>query len=217
MKYLFILGLILFTSVACAIDLNPLFTDHMVLQRDMPIRIYGTGQPGEKISVSFANQEGKAEVDADGKWLVILEPQPTSLTGRDLIIKSSNNIIEKTIKNVLIGDVWVCAGQSNMGWALRQTLPLPETFPQAERLRLLKSVTPNGKSTPQEKLTIHPDFNNSWQQSSEEYALKFSAVSYYFGKNVVENTDVPVGLIQIALGGTNIQSWMPMAFHQGKD
>jgi sialate O-acetylesterase len=116
---------------------------------------------------------------------------------------------QKKLSVVLVGDVWVCSGQSNMGWGIFQSYPIPSTFPHSAKLRLIKSACPVGKPTPQGEYTIDDHFENSWQRATREYAMQFSAVAYHFGASLTKESNVPVGLIMSAVGGTPIQCWMP--------
>ncbi|MCK4959599.1 MAG: hypothetical protein KAT00_09360, partial [Planctomycetes bacterium] len=198
---------VLLTPWVCAFEINPLFSDHMVLQRDMPIRIYGSGLPGERLTATFDGRKADATVNSDRSWQVAFPPMPASSRPGTIVVTGKTEKI--AIKDVLVGDVWVCSGQSNMGWALWQTIPLPDSYPQASQLRLVKSQTPIAADTPQDKLVIDPDFNNSWQHATKEYADRFSAVSYYFGLNVTRELNVPIGLIEVTLSATGVQCWMP--------
>ncbi|QQE12555.1 hypothetical protein JD969_03550 [Planctomycetota bacterium] len=200
---------VLVTSSVAA-DFDTLFTSNMVLQRNKPIRVFGTGEPNEEITITFVNQTVSTVVNKDKIWNVSLAPQKASKQNYELKLTSNKSKKSKILRDILVGDVWVCAGQSNMGWAVHQTLPQPTAYPAAQYLRLLRAKTPNGSKTPQTKFQINPDFNSSWQHANEQYASKFSAVSYYFGLKVNHNLDVPIGLIEVALGGTDIASWMPI-------
>ena len=100
-----------------AIDVPAVFSDHAVLQRDLPLPIWGTGEPGTEISVQFSGQNKTATVGNDGKWETILDPMPANAEGRTMTIKGSDGTIE--IKDILVGEVWLCGGQSNMEWSVR--------------------------------------------------------------------------------------------------
>jgi len=93
------------------VTLAPLFTDGAVLQRDRSLPIWGKAKPGEKVTVSFGSQRREATTAADGRWLVLLDPVPVSATGSDLIVSGENTVL---VRDVLVGDVWLCSGQSNM-------------------------------------------------------------------------------------------------------
>lgn len=206
-QILLLLFALTLSSLCSAIELNPLFTSYMVIQRDRPIRIYGTGNAGESVNVTFHNKKTTTTVDSTGNWQAQLPAMPANSVGSKILITAQDDTIE--LSDVLIGDVWICSGQSNMGWALFQTIPLPDSYPNASNIRLLKSKTPVGSDDPQNKFTINPLFENSWQHATKKFADKFSAVSYYFGLTVSQELDVPIGMIEATLGGTGIQCWMP--------
>ena len=117
MKHLLIMSVLMaFTLSANAdVTLNGIFTDHMVLQRDMPAAVYGVAEPGEKVSVSFADQLKTATADNDGKWSIKLDAMKASARPAAMSIEGENKL---TLDDILIGDVWVCSGQSNMGFAM---------------------------------------------------------------------------------------------------
>jgi sialate O-acetylesterase len=94
--------------------LHPLFADHAVLQRDAKVPVWGWVEPGGKVLVSFADQKKEAVADQDGKWMAILDPMPASSEGRTLEVQSKDNAANSRINDVLVGDVWICSGQSNM-------------------------------------------------------------------------------------------------------
>lgn len=136
------------------------FTDHMVLQRGKAVRIYGTGQEGGKVSVDFGKQHVETTVKKNGQWQLELSRMAASADAKTLTVSSDSKL--KKLSDVLVGDVWVCSGQSNMGWGIFQSYPIPSTFPHSAKLRLIKSACPVGKSTPQGEYTIDDHFKNSW-------------------------------------------------------
>ena len=101
------------------LSLNSLFTDHAVLQRDIAVPVWGKAEPGTMLVVQFAGQEKLATADKDGKWSVKLDPLTASAEGRELTVESKIENQKSKITDVLVGEVWVCSGQSNMGWALK--------------------------------------------------------------------------------------------------
>lgn len=195
------------TNVVLALAL--VFADNMVLQRDTPVPVWGTGAPGKSITVEFDGQKKITKADTDGKWLVTLDPMPASAEPRTLSISG------KTLTNVLVGDIWVCAGQSNMEWPLAKDAHAKEELPAANnsKLRLLNMPytgqyffsKPFG---PAELARMTPDkfYSGTWQPCTPESAKAFSAVGYYFGKEMAEK--VPVGLINLAVGGSPAEAWI---------
>jgi sialate O-acetylesterase len=183
---------------------NSLFCDHMVLQRERPLPIWGVADPGEKISVRFAGETKQGTAGADGKWMVVLKPKPVSGNGQALVIQGKNTV---TVKDVLVGDVWLGTGQSNMDWNLNVTdrkeeilkMP-PGTF---DRIRLFK-VAETGADAPMANAA------GTWTLASTEEIMKFSATLFYFGEELQKHLpEVPLGLIRSSVGATNLYSWIP--------
>jgi len=167
-----------------------LFTDHMVLQRDLPVPIFGTATAGEKVSVSFDGQTVETTADDAGKWTVKLNPLRTSRTGKEMVIKGSNTI---NLSDILVGEVWLCSGQSNMAGkfaaAKGRAIDPADLAREHAGLRFINK-------------------NGSWMSLSDKTQNNCSRVGYYFGMKLYEELGVPIGLIQCASSGTPIQSWM---------
>ena len=172
----------------------------MVLQRDLPLPIWGTADPGEVIAVTFGPQSRSAQADADGRWRVELDPMEASATPRELFIKGANEI---RIKDVLVGEVWVCGGQSNMEWTVDGSDGPARERAGADRptLRLIKAprITSNVPRT---------DIDARWTVCTPETVGGFTAVGYAFGRELQDALDVPVGLLSINWGGTRIEPWI---------
>lgn len=190
------------------------FTDHMILQRGQQILVWGTAAAGAPIEVSFGNQQGNTTADPAGNWQVVLDPLPASTTPFDLTVN------DQTIRDVLVGDVWLCSGQSNMRWMLKQSQGADAEIKQAAdvtNLRLLDltaKIYPVGRAYDRDalrKMTADNYFAwSGWQPATPESAASFSAVAWHFGRRLRElNPDVPVGLIHNAIGGTPMESWIP--------
>jgi sialate O-acetylesterase len=180
-------------------DVRPhaLFGDHMVLQRDKPIRIYGRADAGEKVSVRLGDESGEAVAGADGAWAVELKALPAG--GPYTLTLSGKNVVE--FKDVLVGDVWVCGGQSNM--TIRVGVKNAEKLPGAkEKIRLFR-VEGRQLADPQEEC------GGTWETSTPEAIAAFSCVGYFFGANLQAELGIPVGLINNAVGGTTNQEWLP--------
>ena len=189
------------------------FTDHMVLQRGQQILVWGTAAAGSLIDVSFGDQQQNTTASPAGNWQVVLDPRPASTTPADLTVN------DQTIHDVLVGDVWLCSGQSNMRWMLKQSQDADAEIKQAAdvtNLRLLDltaEVYPNGRVYDREALRKTTSDNyftwSGWQHATPESAASFSAVAWHFGSRLRElNPDVPVGLIHNAIGGTPMESWI---------
>lgn len=209
-KHLFPLLLLLIVFIApsallAKVRLPKIFTDNMVLQRDQPVKVWGWADKGEGVSVTFNGQEVKTKADARGQWQVMLQPMvyggPYEMTVRD---KTGNHVL----RNVLIGDVWICSGQSNMempvcGWSGDSIRDARKEIKAARypNIRLF-TVEKAMSYTPLDDLS-----GGSWQECTPGNMAAFSAVAYFFGKKLNEELAVPVGLINTSWGGTNIQTW----------
>lgn len=178
------------------------FTDHAVLQRDSAVPVWGKAEPGTKLTVQFAGQEQVATADPMGKWSVKLEPLPASAEGRELIVKSEAESAK--ISDVLVGEVWICSGQSNMAWSVKQSLGGDEAIAAAGdgQLRLFNAQS-RAEDLPQESI------GGQWAVDSSQSAAGFSGVAYFFGKELRAKLGVPVGLIRSAVGGTVAEAWTP--------
>lgn len=207
---LFSIFLIVVLSVKCEsvtpaknIALNPLFTNNMVLQQKQDIPIWGTGEPGGEVQVTLVNQQKKAIIDKDGKWKLKLSPVDAG--GPYQLIISGENTYK--INNVMVGEVWICSGQSNMEMAVsaswghvnnHQEEVKNANYPNIRILMVDKEMA----ISPQE------NFNSEgWKECSPETISGFSAVAYFFGRRLSKELNVPIGLIQTAWGGTVVETW----------
>jgi sialate O-acetylesterase len=193
--------LLLFSSTSALADvrLPALFTDHMVLQQGQANRVWGWAEPGEAVSVSIEKQEHKATADDKGRWTVKLDSLPAG-GPHVLAVKGKNEI---RVEDVLIGEVWICSGQSNMAWSVRQAADgdLEIAAAKYPQIRLI-SVPQVGTQELQE------DFKGKWAVCSPEDVADFSAVGFFFGRRLHEALGVPVGLIDNAWGGSACEAWI---------
>ncbi len=191
-------------SAAEKLSLSSLFTDHAVLQRDIAVPVWGKAGPGQTVYVRFAGQEKPATADKNGKWSVKLDPLAASAEGRTLTLSADSGGEEVTLKDVLVGEVWVCSGQSNMGWTLKQSTGGDEAIAAAgdAQLRLFNAGA-RAVDEPQESIA------GTWAVDSSQSATNFSGVAYFFGKDLRKALGVPVGLIKSAVGGTLCEAWTP--------
>ncbi|NWK54187.1 9-O-acetylesterase [Verrucomicrobiaceae bacterium N1E253] len=198
------------SSQALALTLPTVFTDHMVLQRGQKVPVWGTADPGVGVTVSFAGQIASGTSDSQGKWRVDLAPLKANKQPGELIVKSAGE--QTVIKDVLVGEVWFCSGQSNMQWSMRQS-GNPDAAIAAANFPLIRLYkTPLVPSnTPLDQI------NASWQVCSPQTVEHFSAVGYYFGRKLHQELDVPVGLLLSAWGGTRIEPWTPPCGFEGID
>lgn len=195
-----LLGLVFPEPASAKVSLSTMFSDHMVLQRDVQLRFWGTGAPGEKVTVSLAGQKATTTTSAKGNWRVELEDPIAAGGPYDLVVSGENTV---KFSDVLIGDVWLCAGQSNMVYTVG-SLPKPqEVLAEAKdpEVRLFY-VKRDMSETPKTNVS------GSWQRLSPEVLNKFSAIAYLFAREVKSKVKVPIGLIDCAVGGTPIDAWM---------
>lgn len=182
------------------VRLPKLVGDNMVLQRDINVNIWGWAEKGEKVTVNFLGKTYKTKADNSGKWKVVL---PALKAGGpfEMVVSGKNTL---TIKNILVGDVWVCGGQSNMEWTFER---LGETY----KKEVETANNPNIRLiTVQQESSFEPleDIGTEgWNAVTSSTLHKFSAVGYFFGKEIYEKTKVPVGLISSNWGGTPAESW----------
>lgn len=180
---------------------NTLFTDGMVLQRSVSVPVWGTANPGEQVTVKFLDQT-VATTANDGRWLVRLKPLnaggPFTMT-----IAGENTV---TLRNVLVGEVWLCSGQSNMGFPLSRAANAKDAIAAATDPQLRLYTVPRA-ATDEPKA----DAPGSWTMSTPLTASNFSAVAYFFGCHLREALGVPVGLIESAVGGTPAEAWTARA------
>jgi sialate O-acetylesterase len=190
-------------AVRADITLAPLFQDHAVLQRDQPLPVWGRADPGEHVTVSFHGQSIGTTAGTDGRWMVYLAAVPASAEPAELSVTGKNTV---TLKDLLIGEVWLASGQSNMEWPLKSADDGEREVAAANLppLRLF-SVSHQVASQPAETVT------GSWQPCTPESVKMFSAVAYYFARDVQRKLGVPVGVIGSYWGGTPIESWTAAA------
>jgi len=176
------------------------FSDHAVLQRDMPVRVWGWADAGEAITVEFAGQRQTATVDGTGRWQVRLMPLAASDEPRDLVVTGNGTV---TIRDVLVGEVWLASGQSNMGSPLSSVDNAATVLPEASDplLRFFTVV----KATAAEPLA---DVKGAWQATTPDTARSFSAVAYFFAKELRTRLNCPVGILHASWGGTAAHTWL---------
>lgn len=181
------------------VKLPALFTSHMVLQRDRANPVWGWAEPGEKVSVKIADQQHSATADEQGNWRVKLKPL-TAGGPHKLTIEGSNRVV---CDDVLVGEVWVCSGQSNMQWAVAAARDADLEIATANypNIRLL-TVPQLGTQEPQN------NFEGQWEVCSPQTVPQFSAVGYFFGRQLHEMLNVPIGLIDNAWGGSACEAWV---------
>ncbi len=204
MKYFALLFALCTLQLNAEVKLPAVFSDHMVIQRGVEAPVWGWADPGEKVSVSFGGETKTAITEKDGKWSVKLTKLEASASPRELTIKGTNEI---TLKNILVGDVWICSGQSNMEWALKKSTKAPkeayETQKNNKQLRLFRIPKHIKLSEPAE------DTEGTWTTTEvEEDCMVFSGVGFFFGAKLQEDLNIPIGLIDTSWGGTAVDQWI---------
>ena len=205
-------------SARAEVTLNPIFDDHMVLQRDIPVSVYGTAEPGEKVTVAFAGQTKSATAGKDGGWSVKLDAMKACTNSAVMTVSGKN---KRTLKDVVVGDVWVCSGQSNMDFTPgaysgpNDPKPYDEKdfdFPLLRQFHLVNdpSMRPEtdvkvnrGNGTSEE--------DAAWLPCKPTTGTRFTAVGLYFGRKLQMETGIPIGLIKTAWNGTRIEPWISPA------
>lgn len=196
-----LIALIPASLVPAVVSVPALFSDNMVLQCDQPVPVWGWADDGETVTVRFRDQERTATA-REGRWNVVLAPMAAGGPGK-MVVAGENEI---TITNVLVGENWVCGGQSNMAWPVSRSANAEEAIAAADHpeIRLFK-VPVSAADTPQ------TDVAAEWVVCTPESVAAFSAVGYYFGRDLQNHRNVPVGLIQASMGGTNASCWTTRA------
>lgn len=198
----FALSILHSTQAICQIKLPRLVRDSMILQRDAPIKIWGWAASYEKIKINFNNKKYTTTSDAKGNWRIILSSMKAG-GPYDIQLDASNHII---LKNILIGDVWICSGQSNMVHQMElHKERYAEEIAQANypEIRHFWIPTLTNLEGPHNDLPT-----GYWKPANPQDVLQFSAVAYFFAKTIYEKFHVPIGLINASVGGTPIESWI---------
>lgn len=207
LRFAAVLGCML-SSVAAQAELSlpAIFSDHMVLQRAQPIPVWGWDEPGDEVAVVLGGETVTAKCGEDGKWMAKL-PAMKAGGPHALVVEGSSRV---EFKDVLIGEVWLCSGQSNMEWTVSRSKNSREEIANAThaQIRHIKFAHRPAK-TP---VTDVP--SKGWQVCSPQTAGNFTAVGYFFGRKLHQELNVPVGLIGSNWGGTRIEPWTPPAGFQ---
>lgn len=196
---LLLTGLSTFAELA----LPEVFSDGMVLQRDQKVPVWGWAEPGVEVTVLFSGQAQTGRADAAGKFMVRLKKMKASAESQVLKVKTGDESIE--VKNVLVGEVWLCSGQSNMYWPVSKAQDFEKEKVSADypQIRMFLQDLKASKE-------LEQDCPGSWRVCTPERVGAFSATAYFFGRELHKELDVPVGLIRTCWGGSRIEAWMPM-------
>ena len=182
------------------ITLAPLFREGAVLQRDRPLVVWGRAAAAEKVAVKFRSQAASVITGADGRWQVTLKPEKASAVPSELTATGANQVV---VRDVLVGDVWLCSGQSNMAFVLKNALGAEQAIAAADFPLIRQFKVPNVVA---EKPA--DNVGGGWVTCSPATAATFSAVAYFFARDLHQKLNVPIGLVNSSWGGTQIESWI---------
>jgi sialate O-acetylesterase len=181
------------------VSVPPIFADHAILQVGEKTPVWGWAEPNEAVKVSLGGAKAETKAGADGKWSTLLSLKQATSNPQDLVIEGKNKL---TFTDVLVGEVWICSGQSNMEWILKNCTGAPDEIAQSANPLLRQFMVKKTTSpTPQEK------GEGKWTIAGPETSADFTAVGYYFGKKIQKELQVPVALLHTSWGGTPAESW----------
>jgi sialate O-acetylesterase len=201
-RFLFTLALLVFASIRSDADvkLPKIFSSNMVLQQGIEIPVWGWAENGERITVSFNGQTVRTRADNEGKWRVTLSEQNYG-GPYDLVVQGKNTI---ELQNVMVGEVWVCSGQSNMEWQVGNSNNAEEEVAAADYPGIRLFTVPKAVAQfPQDDIS-----QGEWVECSSETVAGFSAIGYFFGRDLHQELNVPIGLIHTSWGGTVAETWI---------
>jgi sialate O-acetylesterase len=187
-------------SANAELMLPNVFGDHMVLQRDMPLKFWGWTKPGQEVTVSIGGHSQTGTAGDDGRFDITLPALPAG-GPHSLTIAADET---RTIEDVLVGEVWICSGQSNMQWSVKASNDpdLEKLAANHPRLRMINFP----QTGSQEPILTH---DRAWQVCGPETVGDFSAVGYFFGRQLLQSLDIPIGMINNAWGGSACEAWIP--------
>ncbi len=183
------------------------FANDMVLQREKPVPVWGKASPGEKVTVRFGGQEKSVTAGEDGRWVVRLDAMKAEKTGREMTILGNNSLV---MKNILVGDVWLCSGDFGVYWEMFSVVDSAKELSKAGNpmIRLLR-VGAHNSNVPLE------DIAGVWRECSPASVEGFSALAYFFGREIQREMDVPVGLIDVSYRYSYARGWIaPEGFRE---
>jgi sialate O-acetylesterase len=195
-----IVAVVLSGTAQAEVKLASIFGDSMVLQRELPVPVWGWADAGEKVTVSFAGQTQEATAGEDGRWQVKLNPLKASNEGQTLTVSGSSKV---EVKDVLVGEVWICSGQSNMEWSVNSSMNAQEEIAAADHPQIRLFNVQGHLTSPVPK----DEAPGQWQVCEPGSVRGFSAVGYYFGRKLQKELNVPIGLVGSNWGGTRIEPW----------
>jgi len=203
-----VVAALFFAAAQAEIKLPSIFSDNMLLQRGAAVKIWGKADAGAKVEVAFAGQKKSAKAGADGKWSVFLDKMQADKTPREMSV-SENGKVSKTVKNILVGEVWIAGGQSNMGFTLKNCDDAKKHIASSANplIRYFSQNTASMSKKPRED-----SLNGKWTECSPEASPNYSGVAYFFARALAQDLDVPVGVVFAALGGSRMIAWLPAEY-----
>ena len=203
----FVLLLALATSLQADVKLASPFTDHMVLQRELPVPVWGWADPGEKITVGFAGQKQTATTGNDGKWMLRLTPLTASAASRDFVVTGKNTL---TLQDVIVGEVWLGSGQSNMDFSVSKKAKYFAGVDNEEKEIAAANYPQIRMFTGKSAKAYAPQqtVGGEWLVCSPETVPGFSAVGYFFARELQKELKVPVGIVTLSFGASCAQAWI---------
>lgn len=204
-------------ALGATLSLPTVFSDHMVLQRERALPVWGQARPGAKVSVMFGGKARATQADAGGKWRLELDPLGASAEGRELEVIAEDPAGVERVKfaDVLVGEVWLCSGQSNMELPLGGSKKNPVLNSAAEVAAANRPLIRLYRTPKVYASTPLPWIDAQWEVCTPETVREFSAVAYFFGCKLQRDLGVPVGLLQAAWGGTSIDPWTAPGGYEG--
>jgi sialate O-acetylesterase len=206
----------LFIVVLCSVAMSQLrlpfiIGSNMVLQRDKPVPVWGYGVAGEQVTVQFKGQHKTALADASGKWQLFLDPLPASAQPAGMIVSAKGSTIR--LQNILVGEVWLCSGQSNMEYSMRKN----SKFEKALRSNAPENELEKANNPLIRIFLVRNDFSkphpvrHTWDTAAGAPLRDFSAAGYFFAKELCAKLNIPIGVVSAAIPGSRIEPWMPPA------
>lgn len=202
MTAVLLLGFVVATPMRAEVTLPAMFSDHMVVQRDVPVAVWGWADPGEAVTGTIADQRFEATADKNGRWSAKLKPLSV---GGPLKMEVEGTDSEVVINDVYVGEVWLCSGQSNMAMTVNRVTNAEQEAAAADhpKIRMFK-VSSAHALTPQDRCV------GDWSVCNPQTVNAFSATAYFFGRSLHKELDTPIGLINSSVGGTSVESWASM-------
>jgi sialate O-acetylesterase len=194
---------LLAASLRGDVTLAPLFTDHAVVQRDQPLPVWGRAEPGEKVTVAFRGQSRSTTTGADGRWIVYLDGLTGTAEPAELVVTGKNTL---HVADLLTGDVWLCSGQSNMEWTVAKS-PNAEAEMASAQLPLIRHIKIKTQRSDQPAERI----DGVWEVCTPATVGEFTAIGFFFARDLQPRLTVPIGLINSTWGGTMIEPWLSTA------